>query len=89
MGLQLVLSPQERRRKEARENAKRAGSGASASTEGGTDASDGKNKKPRVDYHSRALEVVDPNAPQLKIPLPFTLKKQLVEVHMGGAVVGS
>lgn len=35
-------------------------------------------KKPRVDY-KRAIEPTDPSAPQLKIPLPFTLKKQVIQ----------
>jgi hypothetical protein len=33
-------------------------------------------KKPRVDY-KRAIEPTDSSVPQLKIPLPFTLKKQV------------
>lgn len=78
----LKLVDQERRRKEAREQAKRerslGGDGAGGKGKRGGDGKGGSAKKPRVDY-KRAIEVVDPNAPALKIPLPFTLKKQLVE----------
>ena len=65
------LAAQEKKRKEARDAAKRGGGGASGSSESAA-------KKPRVDL-ARALDTPDPNASQLKLPLPFTLKKVLVE----------
>lgn len=40
--------------------------------------SDGRKKK-RVDY-KRAIEGFDPSLPELKIPLPFTLKKQVSHI---------
>jgi len=65
------LAEQEKRRKDAKASSKRGGAadGASESM---------RSKKPRVDL-GRCLETYDPSVPQLKIPLPFTLKKQLVE----------
>jgi len=41
-------------------------------------AGQSRRKKPRIDV-GRALEAADETAPQIKLPLPFTLKKQLVD----------
>lgn len=63
-----------RKQEEAKESAKRAAASEKASSKG-----DGSSKKQRVDYGRALLEAPDPNAPALKLPLPFTLKKVLVE----------
>ena len=69
------LEEQERRRKEAKESAKRSARNSSSSNNSSSEGSS-RSKKPRVDY-SRCLEAYDPAQPSLKIPLPFTLKKQV------------
>jgi hypothetical protein len=75
------LQDELRKRDEAKETAKRAAADdkASGGHGGGGGGDGGGKKKPRVDYGRALLEAPDPNAPALKIPLPFTLKKVLVE----------
>jgi len=66
-----------RKQEEAKESAKRAAASEKAS---GSSQGDGSSKKKqRVDYGRALLEAPDPHAPALKLPLPFTLKKVLVE----------
>lgn len=71
------LADQEKKAAAARESAKRGGANGGDGTEGGVGKA-GARKKSRVDV-ARCLETPDPAAAQIKLPLPFTLKKQLVE----------